>query len=488
MSYKYKAIFEVQANFKQTSKKALESKASIDELKELTALMPEDKSDEDLLYCSFNLGVAGLVNANDHGILPATAVSMMNTFKMKPMNIEHYRSDVVGVITNVGFSSFPENKLMAQEDCADCKMPFNMAASAVVWKKVNPWFADSLKYSNKEDGWDYKGISTSWEVGFDEYVIARGSKNLFDAEIVEDEAEVKRLSKYLRQFGGTGFDDNHKEVYMVISGEPCGIGGGFTANPAAAVSGVIVHDPEDEEEDEKEMDESKDIILKDSNNNDKKISQSNKTTVEWINMKFKNVDEFIDCYQSSASKQEVIASSAVREFIQEQIEKGVEGWKSQVDERDAKISESASKISDLQAALDVAKDNGKTLSDSVESLKSELADIKAEAAKAKAQEIFNSRMAELDEKYEMSDKVRTVIAKSIANKSDEQYSEWLSNEGEVILAGKEKKAKEVDEAVKEVKASADIVPNTSHEDKQEPKKLSASVKRAKNGEFEITLS
>jgi hypothetical protein len=72
-------------------------------------------------------------------------------------------------------------------------------------------------------------------------------------------------------------------------------------------------------------------------------------------------------------------------------------------------------------------------------------------------------MSALDDKYELSDKVRKVITKSIMDKTEEEYAAWLENEGEVILAGKEKKEpehKSAEEALKEATANQDFVPNT----------------------------
>ena len=59
------------------------------------------------------------------------------------------------------------------------------------------------------------------------------------------------------------------------------------------------------------------------------------------------------------------------------------------------------------------------------------------------------------------EKVAKVVAKSIRNKSDEDYASWLENEGEVILAGKEKKVEVIDpsEAVKTAVANVEHVPN-----------------------------
>ena len=123
----------------------------------------------------------------------------------------------------------------------------------------------------------------------------------------------------------------------------------------------------------------------------------------------------------------------------------------------------------------------------VEQLTKELEEIRKNAQEAQAQQVFDSRMSELEDKYDLSDKVRKVVSNSIRNKSEEEYAEWLSNEGEVILAGKEKKVAPVEDAVLEVKASAEIIPNASSNEENKETKLSASVKRGKDNVFVITL-
>ena len=520
--FKYKATFEVDASLEKRSFKNLQASASVKELKDLRTLLPSDeymKEHDDLLFCSFNLAVAGMINKNNHGILPKTAERMMKYWVNRPLNIEHDRSNTIGCIINTGFSTFGENKIITVDEALKSGEPFNLCMGGVVWKVVDPYFAEYLEMTNKyteKDNYFYGKVATSWEVGFDKYVIAKGSKNLFNAEIVTDEKEIERLSPFLTQFGGTGFDKNNVECYLVISGDARPLGGGFTENPAAPVKSVFIPDLEEEEEkeeepdDQDEMDDSskkmnpsektetkKEELMEDSvqaSDNSKKIpsseknieksekiiSQNKKITVRHINdMKFKDINDFCDKYAEASAKQEVFAASEVREFIQDQFVKEAEGWKSKVTEQEELAKASNEKVSALETDLATAKQEAEATKQSLDALRAELAEIRANTEKAEKEAKFNARMSELDEKYSLDEKTRKKLAKDIFGYSDEEYASYLAEDGDVILAGKEKGvADSPEKALKEVKASADFIPNAGSDKepaKDEKKSYKATV-------------
>ncbi len=504
--FQYKATFEVEASLEKRSFKNLQASASVKELKDLRSLLPSDeymKEHDDLLFCSFNLAVAGMINKNNHGILPETAEKMMKYWVNRPLNIEHDRTNTIGCIINTGFSTFGENKIITVEDALKSGEPFNLCMGGVVWKVVDPYFAEYLEMTNKytdKDNYFYGKVATSWEVGFDKYVIARGSKNLFNAEIITDEKEIERLSPFLTQFGGTGFDKKNVECYLVISGDARPLGGGFTENPAAPVKSVFIpdleeneEDDEDEdEEDEKEMEEEDSLKVsanfkknEDSEKNieksEKIISQIKKITVRHINdMKFKDINDFCDKYAEASAKQEVFAASEVREFIQDQFLKEAEGWKSKVTEQEELAKASSEKVSALENDLLAAKKEADETKESLAALRKELDEIRANAEKVEKETKFNARMSELDEKYNLDEKTRKKITKDIFGYSDEEYASWQAEDGDVILSGKEKAvADSPDKALKEAKASADFIPNAGSDkdpEKEEKKVYKATAK------------
>lgn len=513
--FKYKAIFEVEASLEKGSYKNFQTSASVSELKELRSLLPDDdymKEHDDLLFCSFNLAVAGMINKNNHGILPKTAEKMAKYWVNRPLNIEHDRKNTIGCIISTGFSSFGDNKMISVNDAIKSEKPFNLCMGGVVWKVVDPYFADYLLHTNKyseKDNYLYGKVSTSWEVGFSEYVIARGSKNLFNAEIITDKEEIERLSKHLTQFGGSGFDDTNTECYLVISGDARPLGGGFTENPAAPVKSVFI--PEEKEESEDSSGESKAENTNENNQNkedktdfveasekkvektEKIISQKRKIAVKQINdMKFKDINDFVDKYSEAVAKQEVFAASDVREFIQEAFLKDAEKWQSQVTEKENAIKAANDKVAELEASLTETKESAEKNSTELETLKAEMAEIRAAAEKAEKTAVFNQRMAELDEKYELDEKARKKLVKDTFGLDNDAYAAWLAEDGEVILSGKEKKVSDSPEkALKEAKASDEsFVPNAGadpDEKKEEKKVYKGTASKTENG-FTISIN
>lgn len=217
------------------------SNASLESLK---AIMPQgidlDKN-IDLLGVAFNAAVVNQFNKNGDGIDANTAIKIKDYFVNKPTNIEHQRKKVVGHIVGSSFSEFETNRLMSNEEAQRIDGPFNIALASVVYKTVNPEFAAMIENAN-EDGFD-KLISASWELGFNEFAIALGSKDLREAEIVSDPSMLGEFEKYLKSEGGTGKMDDGTKVYRLVKGEVYPLGVGFTTNPAADVEGIqIVQD------------------------------------------------------------------------------------------------------------------------------------------------------------------------------------------------------------------------------------------------------
>ena len=86
---------------------------------------------------------------------------------------------------------------------------------------------------------NYQMVSASWELGFNEYLIALGSDDLTEAELISDEGQVEELSQYLVTQGGAGKMKDGTKVNRLVVGDVYPLGIGFTATPAADVKGLI---------------------------------------------------------------------------------------------------------------------------------------------------------------------------------------------------------------------------------------------------------
>jgi len=445
MEFKYISRFEVKADFKRNFLKdgSLVSNASM-ELEDLKSLLPDSeeiKNNPDLLYTCFNAAVINLINLNGDGITTEGAKILVESTKFKPMNIEHSREDIIGVITNYGFSSFGENKTLTEQELTDD--PFNLSLAAIVWKISNKAFYKFILDSQDEDSEVFKTVSTSWEVGFNSYKLAVGSKDLRKAKIIDDEETVETYSKYLSSMGGKGFLPTGEEVYRIIGDDCRFLGCAFTTNPAAAVQGVLSVDYRDfeeneeelEEKDEEEKEETEESMHYEKKENEEeeiegsvdpevtelteteasifienqdKISLNKKNRVI-VHMKYTNLDELIDHLHEAAA-------SDVRDFVVSQVEKSNDQFVALKNEKAEK-----------EQALDNALANIKNFEDESQQLRDEVSELRASLKAQEDQAKFSERIESLKEQFDIDSAASKSVAKRIFGLSDEDFSEWLED-------------------------------------------------------------
>ena len=258
MKFKYTATFNnnVTASCKlQDVKKDWHlSKASLSNLK---GLIPDDlglDSNIDLVGVSFPFAVVNQFNKNDDAIMTDTAMHIKDSFYHKPMNVEHYRSEIIGHIVNCAFIDHATNEVL--EDVEGREDVFGMALGAVVYKVADNYYVDMIK-DIQEGVIQGDSLSTSWEIGFNDYYIGVGGTNLADCEIITEPSRIEAMKHMLKAFGGSGENENGVRVRRIITGEALGLGGGFTMSPAANVMGVYTQNNEEEEVMQEEDSEAK---------------------------------------------------------------------------------------------------------------------------------------------------------------------------------------------------------------------------------------
>lgn len=532
MDFKYISRFDVKANLRKNdfAKGSFTSKATmgLDDLKTLLPGEEEIKNNPDLLYTCFNAAVANLINLNGDGITTEGAKKLVASCKMKPMNVEHSRGDIIGVITNYGFSSFGENKILTPEELSND--PFNISMAAIVWKLSNREFSDFIESSQDENGFFYKEVSTSWEVGFNSYKLAIGSKDLRKAKLIEDESEIEMLSKHLISMGGTGFTKDGEEVYRVIGDDCRFLGCAFTTNPAAAVKGVLSVDyksvgsevvikiEEEEEEDEEEEDEEEDDEMEDEEDT-KKVEDDTEDEEEddksedkakckkpaKAEKHAKDQEEDDDLKgaightgpvgesgrqgtiiskndkQISSNKKTRVIKYMKYKNIDELVDHLHEAAASDVREfivsqvKDANDSfvaiQSEKEVKDKELADALA--NLKSFEDESKELKQQLNDLKASLKQQEDQTNFNERMESLKEEFEIDQAAAKAISKRILGLSEESFAEWLEDFKPLL---KPKSSSSEDSL--ESKASVNpVIPNSQ-----------ADSKEKKSTEWKNTLS
>ena len=452
--YKFTTQFDFEVFATDDLEKDLNiSVASLDNLKPLIPQGIDLDRNIDLVGAAFNAAIVNRFNRNGDGIDSATAKDLLGYFVHKPTNIEHKKQKVVGHIINAAFTDMENDKILNTAKLEQRVDPFYISLAAVIYKTVNPEFVEFLlKASDPKDA-DYNKVSASWELGFNDYSIAVGSQNLSEAEIITDPNKIKELEKYLRAFDGNGTLDDGTPVYRLVAGEVFPLGIGFTTKPAADVKGVAVKESESLNIKEDKASEPEKI-----KNNILKISQNEEINVKNHNS-FKTMDtkeltlEFEKMLDSKLGKksefsQESVASMAT--VIMDRIREKDAEWKL---EKEVAENEKADAISRAQEAKTNIEDFKKQLEEAQEKISS----LESSIAAAKAEELFNSRMENIDSHYDLDDSDRAVLAKEVAGlESSEAAFESYQQKLGVILKHKGKAYKEEQEAAFNAKVEEEL--------------------------------
>ena len=505
--YKYKTTFQAQAEIVKPDKKNREALASIfsksSHLEGLAGLFPsadEIENSPDLLFFTCNAATPNFANLNDDLVLGQDGIGLLKHVKYKQVNLEHNRDAIVGVLIGGGISSFGDSQLISQEEALASNKKFNLSVMGCIFRVAAGDLCDSIEDSSDPESENYKKISVSWEVGFSEYGVLLGSKEVSEGIVKMGEAALPYI-KYLRAEGGAGIDDNGLEVYRVIQ-DPIFLGIGLTTNPAAAVSGILTYQEKTETEEEMKADDMEDMnemetedpapecsdmedgeeeektkikveIEIETQASEKNIKKDEKIISTFAtapviktvtNMKFENIDQIYASLESLASTE--ISVKEMREFLVGEFSKANEQYL-------AAQAAKAQAETQLQETLAEATKSKVEL----DNLKTEVNEMKSAAAAKEAQDTFDKRFGALAEKYDLTDeKVSAFVAKSIKDLDEEGFAHWKDNDGLVVLASREvKKAAanidEATEALKEAKASIDI-PNSQDLDKKEESLLS----------------
>jgi len=403
-------------------------------LVDLEKFVPNVDTEEnyDLLPVAFNAFVANRVNKNGDVVDTETALAMYKNFINKPVNIEHNRKSVIGTILTAGFSSFGEDKPLTEEEVKESKEPFNITLGGIVWKITDQDLANKIENSSDPTSEDYMNISASWELGFNDYnivVVEDGEeKNIGNAKEISDPKEIEELESKLRGFGGEGKLEDGSCIYRKVINKVIPLGIGLTEAPAADVKGVLTASEEKEDTQiEAEVAEQK----------EEKISQNTKTNVSIRKVEAMKIENITDINDESL---QTLKASAIHEYIKESLRDASEKFTSEKQEKDGALSEAQEKHEGLLKEQE-------SLKAELESVKEKLASLETEKAEREMLERFNQRMASFDERYDLTDEDRKVLASQVKDLSDEEFAAFDQNMT-VLLSSKEK----TEEEVKEVEA------------------------------------
>jgi len=442
MDYKYTTHFTV-ANIKVSNFDQKISRASLENLMPLIPSEVNFDENIDLLGVAFNAAVVNKFNKNDDGIDTQTALRIAQLFKHKPTNIEHKKEKVVGHILTAGFSKLDSSELFIPDSTT--LDPFNIALGAVVYKYVNKDFASALEESTDASSNLYKKISTSWELGFNDYNIAVGSDNLNDAEIITNEKQIKELKTKLKSYGGSGTLDDGTKIYRLVVGDVYPLGIGFTATPAADVKGVVVNNRDEnreiiEQPKAKVFHFGKHYFIK---NNSQSETADVKTEKESMNLET-IMSEIKDALLEKKISQEAAANMTAT--FTEAIKKKDEEYKSELLSAKEAAETAIKERAELKASMEEVQ---KQLAEALE----KVTQFETEQKALKALATFNSRMEEIDSMFDLEDEDRQILVEDIKNLSDDEAFASYKNKLSVIWRNKNKEIKSEQE--KEIQAKID---------------------------------
>jgi hypothetical protein len=368
------------------------------------------ESNMDLLPIAFNACVVNRVNKNGDVIDSSIATEVYKNFINKPINIEHNRANIVGVILSAGFSEFGTDAPLTEEQVKDKKEPYNITLGGVVWRIVNKDLANVIEESNDPSSNNYMKVSASWELGYNDFEVA----------VLEGFEKIKGK---LTGFGGSGRLNENQLIYRKIKGKVLPLGVGLTANPAADVIGVSVKKPESEQIVEQKAEE---------------ISQTLESNViiERKNMKISEVSQITDELLKEAT------ASSIRDFIGEQLKDFSEKFAAEKKAKEDAIKEAEEKYASLSS-------DSENLKKELEALKQSLETLQQEKASKEKQELFSSRMAGLDEEFDLDTEDREVIANDIRDLDEDSFAAYKKKMG--VLMKEKSKAYKASKMPKEEK-------------------------------------
>ncbi len=384
--------------------------ASLENLKSYLPANLNTDTNIDLLPIAFSACNVNRFNLNDDGINTQTALSIADTFVNKPIDLEHDRNKVIGVILSAGFCEFGSEKPLTREEVKDYTKPFNICLGGVIWKVVDEDVADAIEDSSDPDSPNYLTISASWELGFEEYdiVLINGtSKNLEDGKIAVNQAEAE---KALRANGGSGTYDGSR-VYRLANKGVLAVGIGLTENPAAKVEGVLSQPDIESLEMEKEAESKEKPIVP-----IEILADTSKNEIISVNTdNIKLMDKISSLKDITDESLKTIKASAISDFVIDEVKKVNDAWTLDKTAKDTETKLAREKAETLATELKEAQEATKTL-------KAEFDKLNTIVSNKEKQDKFNQRMASFDSVYNLSDEDRSALAAQIKDLDDTSFA------------------------------------------------------------------
>ena len=315
-------------------------------------------------------------------------------------------------------------------------------------------------------------ISASWELGFTDYnlVLLEGTdKNIENGVVVDNEEEILDLENNLKALGGNGKTEDGEYVYRKVVGDVVPLGIGLTESPAADVKGVSTEKTKEKEDTAEDTTEDLDdlsskITLGPVKENtfaevDKTSQKQENNVINQNEEKVMKINSVKDITDESLKQ---LSASAVSDFIESELKEASERFSADKSMVENNLKEAQEKIDSVSAEHDRIKAE-------LDSVTEKLSGLETEKANKESEELFNKRMASLDESFVLADNDREVLAEQVKDLDDEGWESFskridvlLRDKSREVLAKKEaekaeEKAEEPETKAEETQASEDDV-------------------------------
>ncbi len=447
--FKYRAKFTAEATVSLGDLEKYD--ISIASLSSLDSLLPNDINlgrGSDLLGTAFNIALANVFNGNDDGIDSRSAIQVKDYFVHKPANVEHDRSQIVGHTVSSGLTTIGDNLPLSDEDALAMIEPFNISLGAVIYKEVKNQLANLLEAAAEEGSELLTIVSTSWEIAFNEFAIAVGSKYLKDCEVFDKKKSLE-FKEYLRAYGGSGYLPDGRRCYRLVRGEIIPTGIGFTTKPAADVKGVHIR----RDVSPQKSNPQKDILAaaknKSSQNENLPVIE-NKDNIEMNEDLQKLVQRLEAALDKKNDSQDEKAVASIVKLINDEVAKHSENWQSSVEKAESEKKALETSYAELKAQL-------AELTQKFDSSQSELAELRNKEHAARAEASFNGRMEDLSETFEFNASERAIVASEVkaldlteeafASYKEKASQVWGHKSKEFLKAEAAKREAEIEEEV-----------------------------------------
>lgn len=440
-SYKHRALFDAFARTVPPVDKA-KAKLAIASINSLTGIFDSDvleriRNNPDLLAVCSNLILADFSNKNDDCLLKESLLSVSNNFEYKFFNSEHDRAQCVGVIDEIGWSLFPSNELIKEEDVMAETGPVQLVVGGYLWRVVNPELCNLVESASNENSPDYLKVSTSFEFLFNDYWVCvspdKNAKNPSARLITPGDEDFDKYDKKLRANGGDG-KDGVLLVFRVLRSDILPAGAGIVRHPASGIKGIAVVGPNSEAKNEEPeqkaviieveikvpVEAQENILVKEQENS---VNENKSTNTIMVISSINDIEAQFDAFAKLPAQE---AAASIQKIMEAEIIKLSTDYAAKAKAKDEALAQETQAKADLEVR---AADLGKA----VEALQAKLLEIETKQSAAATEAAFNSRMAALDETFDLDDDDRAILVDEVKTlSSDAAFMPWFDKKKKLL--------------------------------------------------------